>query len=393
MEHKLKANIRKFYLFNILSSFVLYYAIDKILMASRGLSVTDIVLIEISYTITRLVLEVPSGALADRWSRKYVLALNMVFFIVTTFLWAVAPNLGIFVLGSLLASVHSALKSGTDISFLYDTLKQLDKSDSYTKTQGNVIFWENLLSILAGIGGGMLADAFGMAMPLWATLPFSLGAVIVALTFTEPQIHRTTGEVSFWKHIRETGTFILSRASLVSLIIFSVTMEISILLIDEYSQLYFVGVGIPVLALGYLSGVSHGLAAIGGKFAYKLGEFSRKKVFGFAAVLSAAGFIVVGLTNSLWGVPFAFLPFIAYDFAYPLVLNDLHNELPSGQRATGESFLALMHSLMYGLVAFGFGWVADNISIGTAYLFVGMLVAVYFVFFLFSFRYKKAGAG
>src|SRR3989338_947221 len=114
MEQRLKANIRKFYLFNILSSFVLYYAIDKILMASRALSVTDMVLVEISYAVVRLLLEVPSGALADRWSRKYVLALNMVFFMGTTFLWAVAPNLSLFIVGSLLASVHSALASGTD---------------------------------------------------------------------------------------------------------------------------------------------------------------------------------------------------------------------------------------------------------------------------------------
>src|SRR3990170_8631716 len=249
MEQRLKANIRKFYLFNILSSFVLYYAIDKILMASRGLSVTDMVLVEISYTVARLLLEVPSGALADRWNRKYVLALNMVFFMGTTFLWAIAPNLSVFVLGSLIASIYSALKSGTDTSFLYDTLKQLDRSDSYTKTQGNVIFWENLLSIIAGIGGGMLADAFGLAVPFWVTLPFSLGAVIVALTFTEPQIHRTTGEVSFWKHISETGKFIWRRPFVISVMAFSVVMGVSFLSIDEYGQLYFVGVGIPVLAL------------------------------------------------------------------------------------------------------------------------------------------------
>src|SRR3972149_2945328 len=110
MEQRLKANIRKFYLFNILSSFVLYYAIDKILMASRALSVTDMVLVEISYAVVRLLLEVPSGALADRWSRKYVLALNMVFFMVNTFLWVMAHDINLFILGSVAASIHMALR-------------------------------------------------------------------------------------------------------------------------------------------------------------------------------------------------------------------------------------------------------------------------------------------
>lgn len=389
MEQRLRENIRKFYLFNILSSFVLYYAIDKILMASRGLSVTDIVLVEIAYTVARVVLEVPSGALADRWSRKYVLAMNMALFTLTTFLWAIAPGLSMFVLGSLIASIHSALKSGTDTSFLYDTLKQLGKTDDYVKTQGNVMFWENLLSILAGIGGGMLADAFGLAVPFWVTLPFSLGAAAIALTFTEPQIHRTTGEISFWRHIAGTGRYLLKHQYIVHLTVFSVIMGISILLIDEYSQLYFVGIGVPILALGYLSAVGSGIEAIGGKVAYRLNRFGRKKVFALAIAVSAAGFVIVGLTNSLWGVPFAFLPWLAYYFTYPLALGDLHNELPSEQRATGESFLALSRSLAYAPAAFGFGRAADKFSISTAYLIIGAMAALYFVLFIFSFRGRQ----
>lgn len=391
MEHRLKANIWKFYLFNIFSSFVLYYAIDKILMESRGLSVTDMVLVEISYTVARLVLEVPSGALADRWSRKYVLALNMVFFMVNTFLWVIAHNISLFILGSLAASVHMAFRSGTDTSFLYDTLKQLNKSDAYTKTLGNVIFWENLLAIAAGIAGGMIADAFGLTVPFWITLAFSFIAVIVALSFTEPKIHRTTGEMGYWKHIAETGKYLWRRPFLVNLMVFSVIMGVSLLTIDEYGQLYFVGVGVPVLALGYLAAVGSGIEAIGGKFAYRLSRFSRKKVFAFAIATSATGFAVVGLTNSWYGVPFAFLPWLAFYFTHPLVMADLHNELPSSQRATGASFLSLLHSLAAIPLAFGFGRAADGLSIATAYLLVGILVAVYFIAFLLSYHHKKTG--
>jgi hypothetical protein len=282
-----------------------------------------------------------------------------------------------------------ALRSGTDTSFLYDTLKQLNKEDTYVKTQGNAVFWENLFSIGAGIGGGMIADAFGLAIPFWATLPFSFAAVVVALTFTEPQIHRTTGEMGFWKHIGETGKYLWKSTALVSLMVFSVVMGTTFLSIDEYGQLYFVGVGIPVLALGYLSAFGSGLEAISGKFANKLERFGRKRVFACATALSSAGFIIVGLTNSPWGVPFAFLPLLAFYLTHPLVMNDLHNELPSSQRATGVSFLSLLHSLVAIPIAFGFGKVADQFSITTAYLFIGALVAVYFIVFLLSYRGRR----
>jgi MFS family permease len=156
-------------------------------------------------------MELPSGALSDRWSRKYVLALNMVFFMANTFLWVIAQDIRLFLLGSLAASVHMALRSGTNTSFLYDTLSQLHESDTYIKTQGNVIFWENILEIIAIIAGGMLAGFFGLELPFWLTLPFSSAAVLLALSLTDPQIHRTTGEMGYWRHILEAGnTLILS---------------------------------------------------------------------------------------------------------------------------------------------------------------------------------------
>jgi hypothetical protein len=104
-----------------------------------------------------------------------------------------------------------AFRSGTNTSFLYDTLSQLHESDTYIKTQGNVIFWENILEIIAIIAGGMLAGFFGLELPFWLTLPFSFAAVLLALSLTDPQIHRTTGEMGYWRHILETGnTIILS---------------------------------------------------------------------------------------------------------------------------------------------------------------------------------------
>lgn len=54
MKQDLKADIWKFYLLNIFSSFVLYYGIDKIFMEARGLSVTEIVLVEIIFAVLSL---------------------------------------------------------------------------------------------------------------------------------------------------------------------------------------------------------------------------------------------------------------------------------------------------------------------------------------------------
>jgi len=384
MEHRLKANLWKFYLFNIFSSFVLYYGIDKVFMAARGLSVTDIVLVEIVYAVFVVFLEVPSGALADRWSRKYVLALNVVFFMFNTFLWAIAHTLNVFLLGAFAASIHSALRSGTDTSFLYDTLKQLNKETTYEKTYGNIVFYENIITILAGIIGAMAADRFGLVVPFWLTLGFSLIAVLLALSLTEPKIHRTTGEMKYWEHIAETGKYLWRHPAVMHLIALSVILGGALGLMDEYGQLYFVKIGIPIFALGCLAAAGNGVEALAGKFSYRLNRFSRRKIFAASIAVSAVGFFIVGASKSWIGIPFAFLPWIAYCFISPLLLSDLHKELPSGQRATGESFMNLAKEAFSIPVALSFSFFADHVSIFAAYTAIGVIVAIYFIAFIFT---------
>ncbi|MBN2238155.1 MAG: MFS transporter [Dehalococcoidales bacterium] len=387
MERKLKANIWKYYLFNVFSGFVLFYAIDKIFMEARGLSVTEISLVLIVFDVFFIAFEVPSGAIADRWSRKYVLALNMVFFILNTLLWVLAQDIRLFLLGSLAASVHMAFLSGTDSSFLYDTLKQLNRTGDFEKVLGNSLFWNNLLAIFAGIAGGIIADFVGLEMPFWITIGFSLAAVFIALSFTEPEIHRTTGEMKYWTHIVETGKYLWKHPFIGHITAFWVMMGATLFLMDEYGQLYFKGVGMPIYMLGILGAVGNGIEAVTGKFAWRLSRFSRRKVFTTAIITSIAGFVAVGLTRAWYGVIFAFMPWAAYYTILPLFLNDLHQQLPSGQRATGESFTSLLRSLVFIPLGLGFGIIADRLSIYAAYIAAGIILAAYLVVFvLVSFR-------
>jgi hypothetical protein len=56
-----------------------------------------------------------------------VLALNIAFFMINTFCWVIAHDLSLFLVGATAAAAHMALKSGTDTSFLYDTLAELGR--------------------------------------------------------------------------------------------------------------------------------------------------------------------------------------------------------------------------------------------------------------------------
>ena len=388
--NKLQSNIWKFYLISALSGFVLYYVIDKIFMEFRGLSITEIVLVEIVYVITVIVLEVPSGVLSDRWSRKNVLALNMVFFMLNTLLWALSHSLTLFILGVIAGAVHSALLSGTHTSFIYDTLKQLGRSGEYIKVLGNTYFYMGISAATAGILGGMISEYYGLAAPLWLTLIFSAMALVFILTLKEPEIHKTTGEIDYWKHIAVTLKYLRKHPALYHIVFVTVILESTYMVMDEYMQLYFVRVGIPVFFLGYLGAMSSGIESLGSKFSYFLERFNRRNVYLAVIILSGFGFLLAGYLGSYIGVIFVFLPIAAACFAWPLLSKDFHDELPSSQRATSESCVNLLNHLFVIPLAFLFGRLADSVSFFSAYLAIGIFIGFYLIVFLFV-SYKKIG--
>lgn len=385
--NNLESNLWKFNLIAIFEGFVLYYAFDKILMQVRGLSVTQIVMVEIAFTVTAILLEVPSGVLADRWERRKVLALNIVFFMLNTLFWAIGQSVYMFLMGGIFAGVHVALASGTFTSLVYDTLKQIGKEKSYDRIWGSIASYGAGSLVIASIIGSMLAARFGITIPFWLTLVFSAAAVAIALALKEPAIHRQSEETKYWQHITITFQFLWKHPTLYHLIALLAVLEGTVALVDEYAQLYFVNVGIPLFFLGYLTALGGGIESLGTRFSYLFSRFQRKNIYAFFIALSALGFLLTGYFDSRVGAIFPFLTLFAFYSALPLMLSDLHRELPSTHRATGESFTAFAGQIFYLPAAFGFGYFADLLSIAAAYMGVGLFLLVYLlVYALQSYR-------
>lgn len=385
---ELKSNLWKFNLYAIIAGFVLYYSFDKILMQMRGLSVTEIVLVEIVFALTAIIFEVPSGVLSDKWERRKVLALNSFFFMLNTFFWVIGQNVYFFLLGGMFAGIHVALISGTFTSLVYDTLKQLGNEEVYEKIWGNIASYEAATMVVAGVIGGMIAGRFGITIPFWLTFVFSTIAILIALSLKEPTVHRQSEETKYWEHIKTTFAYLWRHPTLYHLIVLMMMLLGTLGLMDEYMQLYFVKVGVPLFFLGYLGAFGNGIESVGMKLSYLLNRFQRKNVYGFFIIMSTAGFLLTATFQNIYGIIFPFLTLFASFTAVPLMLTDLHRELPSTHRATGESFVAFVERLFLVPIALGFSYLADNLSIFTAYFGVGLLLAFYLlVYFFWSYRF------
>ncbi|WP_432943261.1 MFS transporter [Kribbella sp. CA-253562] len=137
------------------------------LFEDHGLSSTQISTLFIIWSATAFVLEIPSGALADVFSRRKLLMLGPALTGLGYASWIAWPSYGAFALGFVLWGAGSALISGTYEAFVYDELAARGSTSKYASLLGkarSAALLTNLTATLLAIplfahGGYLLAGA------------------------------------------------------------------------------------------------------------------------------------------------------------------------------------------------------------------------------------------
>ena len=119
-----------------LGQFVPLYPLYALLFADHGLSDAAISALFALWSVTTLVLEVPSGAWADVTSRRRMLAASGALAAAAFALWVLFPGTWVFALGFVLWGVGTALGSGTLEALTYDALAGWGATDRYATLMG-----------------------------------------------------------------------------------------------------------------------------------------------------------------------------------------------------------------------------------------------------------------
>ncbi|MCF0085746.1 hypothetical protein B0E37_00789 [Streptomyces sp. MH192] len=104
---------RTLYRYAFLDEFVLLYPVYALLFSDTGLSVWQISSLFALWSLTGVVLEVPSGALADGTSRRRLLVLAPLLTATGFALWVLLPSYASFAVGFVLWGAGGALGSAS----------------------------------------------------------------------------------------------------------------------------------------------------------------------------------------------------------------------------------------------------------------------------------------
>lgn len=342
-----------------------------------GLSYVQIFGLQTWFMVASFLMEVPTGAVADRFGRKISVACGGFLLAGASLLYGALPHLAVFVVAETLFAVALALVSGADEALAYDSLLALGRESEASRVMARLEA-AKLAGILAGaLVGAVVASGLGVRWPmLLQSLPLGLSG-LAALTLVEPpRAREDAAERKGYLRLLSGGLHhFRSAPELRSLAVDQVACATVAWLVIWLYQLQLERVGVPIAAFGVVH-AAMGLGQIA--FLSRLPSVEgalggRARVARLTAVVPAVAMLGLAATT---GVAASVALVVAAATAGlgrpPIFSGPLNRLIPSERRATVLSAVSAARTLAVAMVYPAVGAILDR-SLVAALAFVGVL--------------------
>jgi MFS family permease len=333
---------------------VLLYPVYALLFADAGLSTGAISSLFAIWSIVSFLAEVPSGALADRWSKRGLFAVGSVITASGYALWIIWPAYPGFVLGFVLWGLGGACASGTLEALVYDEWGSPD----YARVMGRA----GTAGILATLAATLLAaPAFavggyrlvGIASVAAVTLSGLLALRLPSASSRTPAEATESNEDSYAATLRE-GLRASVRNSRTIWAVLIAALVPGFTALDEYLPLLSREKGAPTAIVPLLYALTALAMAAGSALAGRFPTLPRRRL---AALLAAATALMAAgaLTRSVLGMAAVSAAFGILQFAMVLTETRLQETITGRARTTVLSISGFLSEVfavgLYGLFA------------------------------------------
>ncbi len=308
-----------------------FYAI--MFMERGGLSTAQISLLFGAWTLTALISELPTGVLADRFSRRSIMVWGEVLIAVAFGIWILLPNFWGYGLGFIVWGLGYAMGSGAFQAYLYDELKANGAEKQFNRIYGRA---ESLLFMGAAVGflGAIFIGATNYTALLAVSMSIVLlSAFLIYLYPKEPKTLPHPEETIRPKYLKMAFQEV-RKSKIIARIVISTALVMGIVdTVDEYVPLYYNDIGVSNTAIPILMLIGMILSAILSWMAHRLEHTPVSlKLLLFGA---AGGTLLVGSYQSLAFGVLGMLMFMRLGYLAMLLFeSSLQHHITSKTRAT-----------------------------------------------------------
>ena len=377
--------VQKIFAVNFLNGLVFWYGIEKLFMRSIGISTFGISIIATELLIITLLIDIPSGIMADSWSRKYTLVLGLLSLAIATVIYGTSSSLFTYIVGTVPYGLFLTFLSGAFAALTYDALLEQKREAEYAKVQG---FSYGLFCVgmfVASVFSGVLATHFSLRQPYFISIvPISI-AIGLLFSIKEPPLHKSTSKISVLSHFSESVSIIRLQPALLYIVMIGICISAINNLQTEYGSLYYIGLGLNATLIGIAYGLQS-LARAGGQM---LGHKIGRAAFRYLPLLALGlGF------SSLLPSKFTSLVFFLTVFLVGAIQNQtdvaVQNATPSHARATVGSVVNFLANIVLIPIGLIFGWIARIGSIFHSFQLVFAISLIgYALWLVYSNKFQK----
>lgn len=374
------SNVKKMYMYRTFASFILVFPFFVLFLQEKGLNMTQIMVLQATYTFGIMFFTIPAGIIADKIGRKPVMLVSIATYSLGHIAYYLGRNFWEFFAIEILFAISVALWESTWQALIYDSLIVNKEEKKYKKILGNYFIISGISIGIASILGSYLANIWKSYDMLWVLSGLMIGfGFFAVVTIKEPRINNKKTK-SFLEHFKSSFKYVKNHPKLKTLLIYSPMISVLSLSGFYLYQPYFLKIGIPITAFGFIFAIVGLVEGLGSKLSHKIEKIiGEKKSLIIISILPAFFFLMLALSISKLMIIFPILIVMIIGFKNTVISYYINQHVSSHHRATIMSFSICLFSIFSVIIFPITGKITDLYSINMSFLFISILFLLTFL--------------
>ncbi len=341
---RLRRNLLVIRLMAFFQVFLVIVPVAVPLFSDRGLSLAEILQLQALFGITVVLMEIPSGYIADVLGRRIALVLGGVFVGVGHSLLLIGYDFFTLAIFEIALGVGLSLISGADVAVLYDTQLELgDDAEARQKGLGSLFLLRSVSEATAGLAASVVLlfatlNALVTVQVLVGWLP-----LLFALLIVEPPVERMRAGAHL-DNLTEVLRKLLKservlRLTFLTMGIWSLTTYYAVWLLQQS----WLDAEVELSAFGLLWALFSVAAGVAGWQAANLERhLGAAWLLTLVALLPVLGYLGLALAPAGWALVIGLVFFIARGAGFVLLQEAFNRRLEGRYRATANSLVSFL---------------------------------------------------
>lgn len=397
-----------YYLFRFSFDFILVYPLYVLIFQNRGLGEGAIAWLLALWSLCVVVLELPAGVLSDRLPRRHLLVAASVSKALGFLIWIPAQSFGLFTLGFFFWGLSESLLSGTEESWLYETLVEAGRKHDYQKIKGRGSFFASMAIAASALIGGYAAR-YGETLVLFLSCLSVVVSAGSALFFGNPP--RTDDQMDasdepaadvtraadvtdggpapgkagsgFTRMLRSAWTDLVRSRRLTVLVLVSSTVLLVPGVLEEWDPVSLTSLGATPFLLGLWLSLRYGAESLGSLLAHRVDRhLGTLRPLLLAAMLASLLLLVFGVFHSLFLLPVYGLFYAVYAVLSVQAEAQIQHIIDGSRRATLLSVRSMLSNIAGIAMILATGYAAEIAGWPLVWIASAICIALLCFFFL-----------